>query len=155
MPTSRLALQVSAGHLTEAEHDTDVNRVTASAMYHRIVSGKMWASTLAWGVNREPDESAPAWLVESALDVTSRDLVFGRLELVEKSGHDLVLPASIDGSFTVTKAQAGYTRWLSVRRMRSGVGGSVGISFLPAALEPIYGRRSPVEISLFVTIRPR
>ena len=53
MPTRAWTLQVSAGHLTEAEEHEDgsrddVNRVTASATYHRLVDRRLWATTIAW-----------------------------------------------------------------------------------------------------------
>ena len=72
LPTNRWALQVSVGRLIEAEagHDggprVDVNRVTASATYHRAVrAGTIWASTIGWGRNHEPGNSATnAFLAE-------------------------------------------------------------------------------------------
>jgi hypothetical protein len=152
MPTRRLALQVSAGHLTEAEDGADVVRVTASATYHRLVDDKLWATTFAWGVNREHGESAPGFLAETAFDATRRDQVFLRGEIVQKGSHDLVLSGHDD--FTVSKLQAGYTRWLPSSRVRAGIGGSVGLSFVPSMLEAAYGARARSEFSVFVTIRP-
>jgi len=56
LPSAALAIQVSAGHLADAEalHGAgpryDVERVTASATYHRRGSGNaLWATMLAWG----------------------------------------------------------------------------------------------------------
>ena len=56
MPSPRLALQVSAGRLAEAEGGdhgglrVDVDRITASATYQRPVTlDWQWASTVAWG----------------------------------------------------------------------------------------------------------
>ena len=45
LPTSQMALQVSAGHLTETESRPDgsrenINRLTASATYHRLVNDR-------------------------------------------------------------------------------------------------------------------
>ena len=60
LPTARLALQVSAGRLDDAEapHGVgplqDIVRITASATYQAAIgSAGFWATTLAWGVNRE------------------------------------------------------------------------------------------------------
>ena len=55
LPTDRWALQVSAGHIKDAElrapgelRET-VNRTTASATYHRpLEHGRNWATTIAW-----------------------------------------------------------------------------------------------------------
>ena len=58
-PSSGLVLQVSAGHLREAEAGlgtqprTDKNRFTTSASYHRGSSdSRVWATTIAYGLNR-------------------------------------------------------------------------------------------------------
>jgi hypothetical protein len=132
MPTRNVALQVSAGHLTEAEHGDDVVRVTASAMFHRSVAGGLWATTVAWGANREHGNTAPAFLIETALDVTKHQQVFARFERVDKSP-------------VATKWQAGFTQWLPVSGVRAGIGGSVAVS-----PNPTRG-----EYTVFVTLRPR
>src|SRR6185295_5512335 len=66
LPTKRWALQLSAGRLAEAEagHDggprIDVDRVTASATYHRALGpGSIWASTVGWGRNQEAGPGGP------------------------------------------------------------------------------------------------
>ena len=68
-PSADLVLQVSAGHLTDAEAGegslprADVDRVTASLTYHRRVgAGTLWASTLAWGRNDERNLASHAFL---------------------------------------------------------------------------------------------
>ena len=109
LPTNRWALQVSAGHLTEAEagHDggprVDVDRVTASATYHRIFrKGSIWASTVGWGRNQEPGTDATnALLAETNLTFDERHTWFGRFELAGKSGHDLAIESP--DIFTVAK----------------------------------------------------
>ena len=70
----RLVLQVSAGHLTDAEAGegtlprVDVDRVTASVAYHRRVGDRnLWASTLAWGRNEERGVATHAFLAESSV----------------------------------------------------------------------------------------
>ncbi|MEO7190238.1 MAG: hypothetical protein ABI051_04220 [Vicinamibacterales bacterium] len=160
MPTPRWALQVSAGHLTEAEagHDDsreDVNRITASATYHRLIGARLSATTVAWGRNRETGEATSAFMAETALDLTDRDVLYGRGELLQKTAQELVLPLATDESFTVQKYQVGYTRWLArLRGIRTGVGGSVGVSIVPAALAPFYGGRATPEAAVYLTVRP-
>jgi hypothetical protein len=161
MPTSRLVLQVSAGHLEDAEggdedHWHDVDRMTASATFHVSSAGGTWATTLAWGHNRESHGSTSAFLVESALDLTSVDTLFVRGEVAGKTADELVLPIEDDEPFTVGKVQAGYTRWL--RRgggVAVGLGGSIGVSTVPAHVQPFYGSRSATEGAAFLTIRPQ
>jgi hypothetical protein len=172
MPTSQWALQVSAGHLTEAERGesgirNDVDRITASATYHRLVNSRLWATTIAWGWNREGhDEPASvvhgqagatsAFVAETAADFTRDDSLFARGEIVGKTAGDLALPISGEETFTVSKLQAGYTRWLlESRGIKAGVGGSVGVAIAPKGLEPFYGRRTAGEFSVFFTVRPQ
>ena len=161
LPTSKLALQVSIGHVAEAEPSetggpgTDVTRATASATYHTATRNNgIWATTLAWGRNSEPDHASNALLVETNLSLADRDTWYGRLEAVGKSAHDLVVAASAD-DFTVAKAQAGYTRYLSGRnRFQPGFGAGVSLGLVPESLKPAYGGRINAGIALYVTLRP-
>ncbi len=55
--------------------------------------------------------------------------------------------------YRIGKLQAGYTRWLATRsKFKAGLGGSVGVAILPSTLQPAYGRRTPGELGLFVTL---
>jgi hypothetical protein len=92
-------MQLSAGHLTEAEPGNagaprvDVTRVTASATYHRVrAEREIWATTVAWGRNEEEDHATNALLVETNLTLADRDTWFGRFEVVGKTAHDLDVP---------------------------------------------------------------
>jgi hypothetical protein len=163
LPTERWALQVSAAKLTEAEiHEIggptfDVTRVTASATYHRPLADEgIWASTIAWGQNREEGEATDAFLAETNLNLADRDLLYGRLEVVEKTGGDLVLPEELEQqSFTVAKLGLGYVRQLApLAGLVPGLGAGVTISRVPDDLEPFYGTRNPVGLQLFFRVRP-
>jgi hypothetical protein len=162
LPTERWALQVSAGRLNEAEagHDggprVDLNRVTASATYHRIPRpGSIWASTVGWGVNQEPGGNATnALLAETNLTLDERDSWFGRFELSSKSGHDLAIESH--DAFTVAKLEAGYTRYLAPwNGWTPGVGAAVSAGVVPASLESLYGNRVNAGFAVFVNLRPR
>jgi len=161
LPTSRWALQVSAGRLRQAEagHDgearIDVDRVTTSAAYHRSGgSGDIWASTIGWGRNSERGGDATnAFLAETALTLAERDTWFGRFEVSQKSGHDLAIES--DASFTVAKLQAGYTRYFAASNgLKPGVGGGLSFGIVPDSLKPFYERRVNVGFGVFVTLRP-
>jgi|SRR5262245_12035041 len=161
LPTNRWALQVSAGHLKEAEAGQDggpridVNRVTASATYHRMVrQDSIWASTVGWGRNQEPGADATnALLVETNLTVDERDAWFGRFELSGKSGHDLAIES--DDIFTVAKLQGGYTRYFAAwNGLKPGIGAGLSAAFVPESLKSFYGSRVNVGVAVFVTIRP-
>ncbi len=161
LPTAELALQVSAGHLEDAEaaHGVgprqDVERVTASATYHRRSSGEaLWATTLAWGMNVEPAQTTHSALLETAASADGRNTWFGRLEITGKPAHTLhVSEAPV--VFTVGKLQAGYARYFGPRGgLQPGIGGSVSASVLPAFLKPRYGGRVVPGFGVFVTLRP-
>jgi YHS domain-containing protein len=161
LPTPQWALQVSVGRLTEAEASAlggpgiDVTRTTASATYHRAFRAKsLWATTVAWGRNAEPDHASNAVLLETNVTVDDRDTWFGRFEIVGKSAHDLAVAASPD-NFAVSKVQAGYTRYLSAwNGWQPGVGGTVSAGFVPDRLQTAYGGRVNVGFGLFLTLRP-
>jgi len=160
LPTGRVALQISAGHLKEAEVDeagtsrTDVNRITASATYHMPYGpAGMWASTVAWGRNSEADHASNAFLVETAVNPNHRDVWFGRFEITGKTAHDLALPG--DEAFTVSKIQGGYTRYFSAwRGFQPGLGAGLSLGIVPESLKSTYGSRANPGVALYMTLRP-
>ena len=165
-PSSSVVMQVSAGHLNDAESHaslprTDVTRATASVTLHRPVRAGVpfgarnaWATTLAWGVNVETAEATHAALMESSYATPAGHTFFGRLEIVGKPAHDLHVHESTD-VFAVGKLQLGYTRYLEPRRgIDVGIGGSVSASAVPASLGPRYGGRVIPGFGLFLTLRP-
>lgn len=129
--------------------------MTASVTYHRsLVRDSIWATTLAWGQNREAGESTNALLAETNVTIRERHAVFGRLEVAGKSAHDLDIHGS-DEVFTVVKLQAGYTRYFGAwKGLKSGLGGGVSLGFVPETLTPAYGNRATPGFSLFFTLRP-
>ena len=159
LPGARWALQVSAGHLAEAEEHPptreDVDRVTASAIHHRPLEGAGFvATTVAWGQNVEDGVATNAWLAESTLSLADRQVFFARGEVAQKTAHDLDIHSSGD-RFTIGKLQIGYTHFLPPRRgWRVGLGGSVSMGIVPNSLSRVYGGRTPLGFGVFVTVRP-
>jgi YHS domain-containing protein len=161
LPTSRLAFQVSAGKLTEAEASenggpgTDVTRTTASATYHSpFRQNSIWATTIGWGRNAESGHSSNALLLETNLTFDDRDTWFGRFEVASKTAHDLAVADSAD-AFAVAKLQGGFTRYFSAwQGLKPGVGASVSAGFVPKRLEAVYGSRINAGFGVFVTLRP-
>jgi hypothetical protein len=93
LPSPQWALQVSAGHLTQAESRAsgpraDVDRITASAGYHCLINDRVWATTIAWGRNREASRSTSAFVVETAADLSMNDTLFARGEMVGKTATE-------------------------------------------------------------------
>jgi hypothetical protein len=162
LPSSHLALQVSAGRLTEAESlhgggpRVDVDRVTASAMFHRAtLENTLWATTLAWGRNAEEGGDAThALMAETSVTMRDRDALYGRAEWSRKSGHDLVVDADHE-LFTVAKVQAGYTRYFAPRHgWAPGAGAALSLGIVPRALEGVYGQRVNAGVAVYLTVRP-
>ena len=162
LPTARLALQVSAGHLKEAEGgDTgdprnDVNKVTASATYHWMFhENGIWASTIAWGRNSEPGHASNALLVETNVTLDQQNTVYGRFEVAGKTAHDLVVPEALGEAFTVSKIQGGYTRYLRPwRGFQPGVGAGIALAAVPGTLKTTYGNRANTGFAVYLTLRP-
>ena len=161
LPSAAVAIQLSAGHLVDAEalHGSgrryDVERVTASATYHRRGSGNaLWATMLAWGMNVEPANQTHSVLLETSASADGRNTWFGRVEVTGKPAHSLHVSESAD-VFTVGKLQVGYVRYFPVRRgLQPGIGGHVSASFLPEPLQPRYGGSVVPGFGAFITVRP-
>jgi hypothetical protein len=146
-PTSGIALQVSAGHLHDAEAGLgtqprrDVNRVTMSAIVLRGAGPSgTWATTFAYGLrwglsNVAADviqQTTHAGLVETSYSQSRAATWFGRFEVTGKPAHDLHADEFSPAVFTVAKLQAGYVRFLpTVFGVRTGVGGTFSLSLLP------------------------
>jgi YHS domain-containing protein len=161
LPTPRIALQVSGGHLNDAEAGEatdaprhDVNRLTASATFHNVTNRRVSASTLAFGRNSEHGVGTNALLLETNLSFNDRHTWFGRLEVAQKTAHDLDVPATRD-MFTVSKLQGGYTRYFTAaREWKAGVGGAVSASIVSSQLSAAYGGKVSPGIAVFLTLRP-
>lgn len=155
-PTVNWSFQVSGGHIDSPEQlepDKDTNRYTASATYNKPIDMGNWQTTGAWGRNRNfPGKSTDAFLLESALNIHKTHTVFGRVERVEKdelfeSGDPL------EGTYTVHKATVGYVYdFPTWRNMQWGIGSSVGGSFVPKEIEPVYGK-TPMSYLGFVRMK--
>jgi hypothetical protein len=163
MPTRRIALQFSAGRLTEAEADEhpgvrlDVSRTTASATYHASLGDESpWATTVAWGHNAEQGRGSNAFLVETSLTLHDRDTWYGRVETVSKTAHDLALDEPEVDAFTVAKLQGGYTYYgRTWRALRPGFGAALSAGFVPERLRSAYGHRVNTGFAVYLTLRPR
>ena len=142
-PGPAWALQVSHGRLRSPEQlepEHDVDRTTASAMYHRAMRDGGWQTTFAWGRNDTPGEDAlDGWLLETAAS-TGRHWVFGRAEWVERD--DLFEENDPRGGeiFEVGKVGAGYAlEVFRTEHLSGGPGVSANVSLVPSSLEDEYG----------------
>jgi hypothetical protein len=95
-----------------------------------------------FGGNKESGDSlSPAFLVETNLDLDGRNVVFGRAEVVQKSGHDLVLTPDLDEAhFWLAGIGVGYLRNLgTLAGFLPGLGARGLLGIVPARVEPFYG----------------
>jgi hypothetical protein len=156
-----------------------VHRVVGSAMYDRPFRGSGdWSSTLVYGGNRHGGASSlsSSALLETNLNIDSRNAVFGRAEMVQKSATDLVIepdvvftgnaastgfqqPRSLAGHdqamFSVGELSLGYMRELTrVGAGSIGIGAAGTVNLLPSTLEHVYGSLNPLGGAIFLRIRP-
>jgi len=138
-----------------------IHRVTASVLHGRKLGrdGQI-ATSVIWGANRHSGRTTHSVLAESEAVLDRRNTILGRVELVQKTAEDLVLPAgpggfAPDSTFTVAAASVGYIREV-VRMSKAtvGVGFQGSLNVIPAVLDSFYGSRTPIGGMLFVRIRP-
>jgi len=138
-----------------------VHRLTASVLHGRKLGmdGQI-ATTLVWGANRHSGRTTHSVLAETEAVLDHSNTLLGRLELVQKTAGDLVLPTgpggfAPDSMFTLAAASVGYIREI-VRTSKTtlGIGLQGTLNVLPIALDPIYGSRTPAGVMVFVRIRP-
>ena len=161
-PTKDWAFQISHAYLKRperAEPDLEsMRRTTASAIYNKKFSdSRNWASTFVWGQNYKEGEYTNSFLFES--DYTfGKNAFFGRVERVQKDGHELVIPHSDpihDDKFWVGSYALGYVRDIvKDKGIDVGLGGMLTANSNPAALTPYYGGTAHAGWQLFVRFRP-
>ena len=156
-PCERWSFQVSHGYLDSPEElhpEEHVWRSTASAIYNQpLDDGGNWATTLAWGLNHQSKLDSHALLLESNWNIANRNSLFGRLEYVQKTGEDLVLPPD-DRKYGITALTIGATHELTSHQPYSvAVGSALTYNFTPDTLHEEYGDH-PFGFWLFLRIRP-
>lgn len=137
-------------------------RFVASALYGRELGDPampdgQWAATVVYGANKHEDHVAThSILAESEVVFKIRNTMFGRVEWIQKSAHDLALTAFPDERlFNVGAVSFGFIRELARGRgMTVGFGLRGTVNVLPEALEPTYGSRTPVGGMIFLRLRP-
>jgi hypothetical protein len=151
-PTANWALQVSRGRLKSPEElhpDADVDRTTASAIYHRALGTTQFQTTLAWGRNTPTHgDTTDTWLLEAAMRMGGSHTVFGRAERANKNELFPESDPRAQEQFRVGKLSVGYVFDLPREgHWRLGVGGLISRYRLPGELESVYG--NPTSFMLF------
>lgn len=160
-PTPELAFQVSHAYLKNPERgepDLDhIRRTTASAIYNRPLGEKgNFAAAFVWGQNQKEGTATNSFLFEG--DYTfGRNALFGRLERVQKDGHELVIPHEDplhDGVFWLGAYSIGYVRDLvRDKGVDVGLGTMVTFNSNPASLVPYYGGTRHTGWQVFLRFR--
>jgi len=159
-PTKNFAFQISHGYLKNperAEPELDhIRRTTASIIYNRAFSeARNWASAFIWGQNNKEGEFTNSYLFESDYSF-GKNAVFGRLEWVQKDGHELVLDEKDHGRvFLVGAYSIGYVRdVVKDKGLDVGVGAMTTFNSNPSSLTSYYGGTAHAGWQVFVRLRP-
>ncbi len=157
-PDADDAYQVSYGFIKNAEGDgVNQHRITASWLYDRPLGGDSnFTTALVWGRNDLTTEGRTNSYLAEADYQRGRDTVFGRVENITKSGHELVLPGALEaGRYNLNAFTAGYVRDLTHERgIDTGLGAAVTVNTHPSSLDAIYGANIPVGFEVYLRFRP-
>jgi hypothetical protein len=163
-PTANWSAQVSAGHLhrPEALEPGDQLRSTASITYNRPFTRGDWATSVIWGRDHKTDTklNLNSYLLESVLRFREKNYITGRAELVDRDelfadqpATQQHLAATVGSVFRVGAFTTGYTRDVHlVPHVVTGIGGSVTLYNVPAAIQPFYGAH-PFAYYMFLRFR--
>jgi hypothetical protein len=155
-PTENYAAQISYGFIKSPEQlepKVNTHRTTASLSYNKSWSHNNWQITAAWGMNQNrPGRILNGALVESALEIHSKHVLFGRAEYVAKD--ELFIPPSPNAhkTFNVGKLDLGYIfEFPLVPYTLWGIGFVGSASFVPNSIQSAYGR-TPLSGMAFLRI---
>jgi hypothetical protein len=159
-PARNWSMQISHGYIKNPERaEPDVHilrRTTASAIYNKKLGDtRNWASTFVWGQNYANRERSNSFLAESGYDF-AKNAIFGRYEIVKKSGQELVLPTPFaDGEYWLNVFKLGYIRDIvQSKGLDVGIGAMLTLDHNPQPLAPIYGGATHGGWQLFMRFRP-
>lgn len=158
-PSRAWSAQVSYGHLDSPDAlapEVSLQRATTSLAYGRRCGrdGSL-AAMLIVGVDAPSEGPAtPSILGEVSWDADAHHTLFGRAEVVRKSGHDLDVPSD-DDVFDVAMLSLGYVLRVPFGQWSAGLGVRGAIGLVPAALDDAYGTTVPLGGMVYVQLRPR
>lgn len=164
-PTKNWAFQISHGYLKNPEPSepdlTVLRRTTASAIYNKKFSDdRNWANTFVWGQNYGEGEYTNSYLYETNFQFY-KNTVFGRVESVEKSGHELALEHDDEhdfdehGIFRVGLYSFGYVRDIvKDKGIDVGIGAQATLYTNPSSLTSVYGGTKHGGWQVFLRFRP-
>lgn len=155
-PTENIAAQVSHGYLKSPEvlePNVNTNRTTASISYNKAWKTNNWQTTAAWGRNQnKPGHNLNGYLLESAIEIRSKHVLFGRAEYVAKD-ELFVLPShKANKVFNVGKIDLGYIfEFPLIPYTLWGLGFVGSASFVQSSIKSAYGG-TPLSCMAFLRI---
>jgi hypothetical protein len=162
-PSTHWSLSGSYAFLKSPEGlrpDESVRRLSASVLGAHSFGSKaeLW-SAFVFGANKheDADHLEPSYLAEASLQLGGVHDLFARAEYVKKGDEDLVLGTTgPSGEFGITSLAGGYMYELGrVSKARLGIGARASVNFVPSALEPYYGSRTPTGFAVYVRLAPQ
>ncbi len=154
------SFQIGYGFQKNPEGDqVNQHRTTASWVYNKpLGTDANFTSTLSWGQNFLANEEGKSnsYLVE-AIYQSGRRTFFSRLEHIQKSGHELVLPEAYhENKYAVGAYTVGYMYDLTHGKgIDTGVGAAITVNAKPSSLSPFYGtQNAPVGFQVLFRLRP-
>lgn len=160
-PTRNLSVTAGFGVLDNPERAPVPETVTrfVTSVMHGISwgEGNQWATSLVFGSNRHEDHDPSASVLLESQAVLGDNTIFGRVERVTKSAHDLDIGGVPDETtFGVSAASIGYIRdFVRAGGVTIGVGARATLNFVPGELASAYGSRTPRGAMVFIRLRPR
>ncbi len=160
-PSRNWTAQYSYGRIEhpEALEPGSQRRQTASVEYVRpfgsgLLANGSWATTLVWGRvhNVLDDHNLNSYLLESTLNLWSKNYVFSRIELVDKDElfpDNPLLPSYRIGAYTF----GGDRDLIQNRLWQLAAGADLTFYSKPASLNASYGS-NPVSFQIFLRMRP-
>lgn len=143
-PTENIAAQISYAFLKSPEildPNLNTHRTTASVSYNKAWKTGNWQLTAAVGRNQNsPGRGLNGYLLESAIEIRRKHVVFGRVELVSKEDLFFSQGPYDNRTFDVGKLDFGYIfEFPLVPYTLWGIGWVGSASFMPGSIQPAYG----------------
>ncbi len=150
-PTSNIALQASYAFLKSPEQlhpDINTQKYILSAIYNKPFGRNNLQASAIIGINRDrpvnplldgPGDTLPAFLLEATMEIHKKNMIFSRLEVIQKD--DLITPPNnlVNNIFTVEKFTLGYIHeWVTNYHIKWGIGGLVDFPLVPRTIKPYY-----------------
>ncbi len=158
-PTLHTSMQVSYAFLRSPEAlapGENFGRLTASALWSApLFEDGTLDATAVWGRNLEPIGALDSALLEGNFDLGGLDVPYLRLEYVEKSGGDLVVPGNPARVFRVFNATLGFLHRIDVGSpIVPAIGVRLNVGVVPKALAVEYGTRVPLGAFVYLKLQP-